>query len=151
MIVESDNNATHLLARNLESDPFRRVFTDLDIPPDEINDVNYQISAKEYSRFLMVLYNATYLHRDASEKALELLSKSKFNNGITKMLPPGTVVAHKFGECGRDNDMTFGESALIYLKNRPYLLTIFTKGSQIQDQTSLVSELSSDIYQFMSN
>ncbi|MGA3012495.1 MAG: serine hydrolase [Bacteroidales bacterium] len=151
MIVESDNNATHLLARNLESEPFRRIFTDLEIPPDEINDVNYQISAKEYSRFLMVLYNATYLHRDASEKALELLTKCKFNSGITKMLPTGTVVAHKFGECGRDNDITFGESAIIYLKDRPYLLTILTYGSQILDQTSLVSELSADIYHFMSN
>jgi beta-lactamase class A len=151
MIVESDNNATHLLSKNLESDPFRKIFTDLEIPPDEINDVNYQINTKEYSKFLRVLYNATYLHRNASEEALELLAKSKFNGGISRPLPPGTIVAHKFGECGRDDDMTFSESAIIYLKNKPYLLTIMTKGSLLQDQTDLVSELSGEVFRFMSN
>jgi hypothetical protein len=150
MIVESDNNATHLLSKHLESDPFRKIFTDLQVHPDEINDVNYQINVKEYSRFFMVLYNATYLHRNPSENALELLSKCKFNNGITKLLPPGTIVARKFGECGRNDDMMFGEGGIIYLKNKPYLLTIFTQGSLIQDQTDLVSELSADVYGFMS-
>jgi hypothetical protein len=139
------------LSKNLESDPFRKIFTDLEIPPDEINDVNYQINTKEYSKFLMVLYNATYLHRNASEEALELLAKSKFNGGISRLLPSGTIVAHKFGECGRDDDMTFSESAIIYLKNNPYLLTIMTKGSLLQDQTDLVSELSGEVFRFMSN
>lgn len=151
MIVESDNNATHLLSENLENGSFNKLFTDLEIPPDNINDVNYQINAKEYSKFMLVLYNATYLYRNLSEQALELLAKSKFHDGISKTLPPGIIVAHKFGECGRDKDMTFSESGIIYLKNSPYLLTIMTKGSMIKDQTDLVSEISADVFHFMSN
>jgi len=151
MIVESDNNATHLLSNNLESTSYRKIFTDLEIPPDEINDLNYRISAIEYSKFFIVLYNATYLHRNHSEAALELLADCKLNEGITKPLPKGTVVAHKFGECGRDNDMMFADGGIIYLKNKPYILTIMTQGSLIQDQTDLVSELSEHVYHFMLN
>jgi beta-lactamase class A len=150
MIVESDNNATNLLAKNLKNDRFCKIFTDLEIPPDKINDVNYQISAKDYSKFFRILYNSSYLPRNYSEYALELLAKSKFNRGISRDLPQDIMIAHKFGEAGRNYDMDFSETAIVYHPNDPYLLTIMTKGSEAKVQTELVSKIADEVYQFVS-
>jgi beta-lactamase class A len=149
MIVESDNNATNLLAKHIKNDPFCKIFTDLEISPDKINDVNYQISAKDYSKFFRILYNSSYLPRTYSEYALELLTKSKFNRGISRNLPKGVVIAHKFGEQGRNYDMDFSETAIVYRKNAPYLLTIMTKGTDATGQTDVVSKISDEVFHFL--
>ena len=146
MIVESDNNATNLLSRRIKPDQFRKLFTDLEIPPDEINDVNYEISPREYSKFFRVLYNATYLDPALSEYGLNLLSECRFKDGIAKKLPPGTIVAGKFGERGINEVMDFSESAIVYKGNNPYSLTIMTKGTSVEQQTELISELSEEVY-----
>jgi beta-lactamase class A len=150
MIVESDNNATNLLAKNMKNDPFCKIFTDLEIPPDKINDVNYQISAKDYSKFFRILYSSSYLPRTYSEYALELLAKCKFNQGISRNLPQDIIVAHKFGEHGRDYDMDFSETAIVYHPNVPYLLAIMTKGSDAKIQSDVVSNIADEVYRFVS-
>jgi beta-lactamase class A len=150
MIVESDNNATNLLAKNLKNDRFCKIFTDLEIPPDRINDVGYQISAKDYSKFFRILYNSTYLPRNYSEFALELLAKSKFNRGISRDLPQDIVIAHKFGEAGRNYDMDFSETAIVYHPKDPYLLTVMTKGTEAKLQTDVVSKIADEVYRFVS-
>jgi len=146
MIVESDNYSTNLLSRQLDADQFRKVFTELNIPPDEINDLNYAISPRDYSKFFRILYNATYLDQNLSEYGLNLLTQCKFKDGIVKKLPPGTVVAHKFGERGINEMMDFSESAIIYKDNNPYSLTIMTKGTTVGQQTDLVSEISEEVF-----
>jgi len=148
MIVESDNNATILLSRDIDPEIFRKIFTDLIIPPDEINDIDYQISPKQYSKFFRVLYNATYLTRKLSEYALQLLTQCKFNHGISRDLPPGIIIARKFGELGRNEVMDFSECAIVYRGNEPYLLMIMTKGTNVKEQTDLVSEISDMVYHF---
>ena len=92
MIVESDNHATMLLSSHIDADEFNKLFTDLNLPPDRSNDFNYAITAQDFSRFLRVLFNGTYLNQNLSEVALELLSYSKFSEGIAKELPPDVPV-----------------------------------------------------------
>jgi hypothetical protein len=136
-----------LLSRQIKPDKFRKLFNDLEIPPDEINDVSYVISPREYSKFFRVLYNASYLNPELSEYALNLLSEYRFKDGIAKKLPAGIIVAGKFGERGFNEVMDFSESAIVYKGNNPYSLTIMTKGISVDQQTELVSELSQEVYQ----
>lgn len=149
MIVESDNNATHLLSQNMKNDPFCKIFSDLEIPPDRINDVDYKISARNFSKFFRVLYSSTYLSRRYSEYALELLAQSKFDLGISRNLPKDIVIAHKFGESGRNFDMDFSETAIVYRDNGPYLLTVMTEGTDAKKQADLVSKISDKVYGFL--
>jgi len=147
MIEESDNNATHLLSKNIKADDFRRIFTDLDIPPDELNDVKYQIVAKNYAKFLRILYNATFLEEKLSQYALNLLANCKFTDGIVRKLPPGITVARKFGERGIDNLMDFSEGGIVYKDGNPYILVVMTRGTNQKDQVELISELSLEVFQ----
>ncbi len=153
MIAYSDNNATNLLNKNVDLNIFRRTFTDLNIPEPDLADRNFQISAKRYSRFLIVLYNASYLSRSASETALQLLSECDFKDGMVKDLPSSVAVAHKFGEWGNNkiNLHELSESGIVYYHDRPYLITVMTKGTNVKDLGPEISKISRMTYDFISS
>ncbi len=133
MITKSDNDAKDLLLSNLDSQTVNTVFTDLGIKDwGDTSSSSTKISPAAYSRFLRVLYNATYLNRDLSERALELLSSTDFNSGIVAGISSNIKVAHKFGQY-TTNDPTspieLHDCGIVYLPQKPYLLCVMTKGA----------------------
>jgi beta-lactamase class A len=56
---------------------------------------------------------------------------------------------HKFGEAGDANEKQLHESAIIYLDNNPYLLTIMTKGNDMKKLPDVINQISALIYQNM--
>jgi beta-lactamase class A len=152
MIAYSDNNATSLLNKNMNLNSFRKTFTDLNVPEPDLNDWNYVINTKRYSRFFMVLYNATYLSRSSSEYALKLLTECDFKDGIVKGIPGNVPVAHKFGEWGNKkiNLAEMHESGIVYLNGKHYLLTVMTKGTSPQNLGEEISKISMAAYDALS-
>src|SRR6185369_15269627 len=76
MIVYSDNNAFTFLTKQVNPDQFEKVYSNLRLQnPRASNDDNF-LSVQTYESFFRVLYNASYLSRDASDWALDILSKS---------------------------------------------------------------------------
>src|SRR6185369_7374523 len=98
MIVNSDNGATYALLSAIEETYLDQVFKDLGLQNPETQGRDYKISAQEYASFFRVLYNATYLNRTESEKALSLLSRTNFKEGIVAGIPDSLTVSHKYGE-----------------------------------------------------
>lgn len=146
MIVESDNLATNVLCQHLNANAYHQMFIDLGIPPDDINDLAYEISPKEFSKFLRVLYNASYVNEQLSEYGLALMTQSKFKEGLVKQLPSDLLIARKFGERGLNNVMDFSESGIVYDNKEPYLLTIMTRGSNMKEQAGVISEISDEVF-----
>lgn len=146
MIENSDNYATYLLTQMIDVPEFQRLFTELELPKPSMQQMDYALTASQYSRFLRVLYNASYLSPEYSNRALELMSKCSFNKGITRNLSPDIQVAHKFGEYGMGTKRTLSESAILYLGESPYLLTIMTKGDVDAPLEDLIASVSSYIY-----
>ena len=142
MISYSDNNATALLNNNLEADVLYKLFADLNLVIPDIKAQHYYFTVKDYSLFLRTLYNATYLSVANSEYAMELLEKCEFKGGIVNGLPSNIRVAHKFGESGTPTEMQLHESAIIYDKDKTYLLTVMTKGKDNKSLSSLISKIS---------
>lgn len=145
MISYSDNNATYLLNKNVDMVVFQKLFTDLNIP--KFTTKNAVITAKNFSAFLNVLFNASYLSRENSEFAIELLEECDFKIGMVKGLPVNTIIAHKFGEMGDSTTRQLHESGLIYIHNEPYLLTIMTKGYDVKELPEIISTMSKMVYQ----
>ena len=108
MVSYSDNNATYLLNHHVDLAVFRQVFSDLNIP--SFSKSNSTITSKNFSTFFKVLYNGSYLNRDNSEFALELLQGCDFKLGMIKGVPVNTIVAHKFGEMGDSTSRQLHES-----------------------------------------
>jgi beta-lactamase class A len=146
MIMYSDNDAAFLLLKNIDVRTYKQVFNDFGLAVPDKNASNYPMCVSDYSKFMRALFNASYLNRENSEYAIELLKGSDFKNGIVKGLPKNLRVAHKFGEEGTLNNQELHESAIIYLENAPYLLTIMTKGKDITKQSKVLEDISSKVY-----
>lgn len=151
MIAYSDNNATALLNNNLEPEVLTKLFADLNLEIPDTKAQHYYFTAKQYSLFMRALYNASYLSIDNSEFAAELLGKCDFKEGIVKGLPKGTKIAHKFGESGNPLEMQLHESAIVYTKDKSYLVTIMTKGKDNATLCKLISEISATVYKNIVN
>jgi beta-lactamase class A len=147
MIIDSDNTALILLEQNIDNQKIDQVTIDLgittatDATPTDFMDVS------EYSTLFRVLYYATYLNQNYSEKSLELLSKVEFTQGLVNLLPKNLVIAHKFGEREVGNGVhQLHDCGIVYYPNRPYLLCIMTKGPNFNDLSKTIEEISAKIY-----
>lgn len=147
MIVHSDNDATALVQNNINTGVVVKLFTDLGLETPSYQSKKYFFTAQNYSLFMRLIYNASYLNEENSAFAAELLSQSTFKDGIVKGLPAGTSVAHKFGEAGNASEIQLHESALVYLDNRAYLLTVMTKGKDLKTLSNLIAEISKAVYE----
>jgi beta-lactamase class A len=152
MISYSDNLATYMLHQNMDIDNYLKTFKDLGVKAPVANSGAYLLTAREYSRFLRVLYNASYLSKPKSQLAIDLMNNDEFKNGIARKLPSDVRIVHKFGEFGNKAERLheFHEAAVVYFKDSPYILTIMTKGTAEQDLPLLISEISLLVYQYMS-
>ena len=130
MIVFSDNDATLLLSKQLDGNIFRKLFADLGLRAPAENERYYPMTVKEISLFLETIFNASYMSLSSSEYAINLLTQTKFDEGIVKGIGNQNIlVAHKFGEAGTEKNKELHEMAILYVNDRPFLLTIMTRGN----------------------
>jgi len=142
MIIYSDNLAVNTLLENIDTNQLDRVYTELGIYVPTQDIIENFISVHDYASFFRVLFNSSYLTREMSEKALELLSRTKFNQGIVAGLPSYITVAHKFGERRLPDSLQLHDCGIIYRTNSPYLLCIMTRGSDFRQMASVIENLS---------
>lgn len=146
MIDYSDNYALALLEDNIDNSLIDKVTLDLGMGAADNTTPEDFMSVKSYASLFRVLYNASYLSRDNSEKALGIMVNSEFNNGIVSGVSPDIKVAHKFGERKTGTVQQLHDCGIIYYKPRPYLLCIMTRGNDIQALESFLQEVSKMVY-----
>jgi len=153
MIIYSDNNARQMLGENIEESVQSEVYKDLGLDIPGIVSIEDYTSVRNYASFFRILYNATYLSRDLSEKALDLLSRIEFDKGLPAGVPEDVVVAHKFGERiypnGGANQLH--DCGIIYHDRTPYVLCVMTRGYKIPDLINIIRDVSSHTYKFVNN
>lgn len=162
MIQYSDNEAMYMLVDNLTQGIFRtlrEIYSDLNIPfSDSLNEKDLEnMSVKTYSMIFRVLYGSTYLNLEMSNKALQLLSKTDFDEGIIEGVK-GTnlLVAHKFGsrtvpaQNGSAIQKELHDCGIVYYPQHPYLLCVMTKGDNYSTLEKLIQRISLTAYQGVS-
>ncbi len=151
MIVNSDNNATLLLATIMDPAVFNKVYTDIGLTPPDWSKGDFPINVKDFSLFMRILYNGCYLSNADSEFAIGLLARCDYMNGIMKGIPSSITVAHKFGEAGDLNLSELHESGIVFINDNPYLLTIMTKGPDLKKLPDVLQQVSTKVYQYFSS
>lgn len=148
-IVDSDNNAKNLLVFNLDTpDRLFNTYTDLGLAtPPELRGEGDTLSVHEYATFFRILYNASYLNRELSKKALEILSRSSFREGLVAKLPKEVQVAHKFGEHADENFRQLHDCGIIYYPKYPYILCVMSRGQEFKSLESVIADLSLKVYE----
>ncbi|MFA7285701.1 MAG: serine hydrolase [Candidatus Paceibacterota bacterium] len=154
MVVHSDNNALQLLYKYRE-ESLKSIFADMNIPlpstDQEIASKDF-MTARDIGRFLLVLYNSSYLSLENSEEALQILSESVFKDGIVAGVPSNIVVSHKFGERtldqnGQNLKTELHDCGIVYHPNIPYIVCVMTKGSDIESEKLQIQKISKIIYE----
>lgn len=151
MIIDSDNGAEFLLLDNIDTDSLNYIYNALNITSPEKAEGDFVISPRTYSLFFRILYSSTYLSRDMSEKALSILSKTTFSDGIVAGLPAGLVASHKFGEyvssdAGKIKNIELHDCGIVYTKNNPYFLCVMTRGDDVSRLSGVIKNISTTVY-----
>jgi beta-lactamase class A len=150
MIINDTDDAANVLYDNIDKPALNEVFGDLGIEFKEDKATDDYISVKLYSLFFRVLYNATYLDRTYSEKALYILSQTPNTDGIALGLPNDVVFSNK--DRTRDFSKSLKEGhdcGIVYYPNHPYLLCTMAIGRSGETIKNIFKELSQVVYKDM--
>jgi beta-lactamase class A len=158
MIVYSDNNALSILSDSINNDFLNDVFIDLGIYiPTSSNVETKFLSSKIYGNMLRALFNSNYLEPSNSDKILELLTKTTFDDGLRSNIPKEIKIAHKFGERqatgGGNNIVTENlyDCGIVYYTENPYILCIMTQGFDLNNLREVIKNISQTVYEEFSN
>jgi beta-lactamase class A len=150
MIIQSDNVAYEILLNNIDNSLVSKVYEDLgvDISKAKDNPNGNILRVKDYAAFFRILYNASYLERSLSEKALYLLSQSTYHKGLSAGVPENIVVSHKFGERRylATEEHQLHDCGIIYSSKNPYLLCVMTRGEDFNKLANSISQISKTVY-----
>lgn len=153
MIENSDNEATVLLLNELGVNYVLKIKHDLGIREFQEQDAKgTTLSLKSYSTYFRVLYNASYLNVQNSNKALEILSKSDYKQGLRRGIPSNITVCQKYGEKDSMSSETkvqikqLHEVGIIYYPRKPYLLGIMIKGEDKAKMQKILADISELVY-----
>jgi beta-lactamase class A len=146
MIVYSDNDAMALLVEKLPLSIQDKVYQDLGLSIPGARTLEDFMTVKEYASFFRILYNASYLSKEYSQKALELLSEVDFANGIRAGVPSKIRVANKFGERNFQGRKQLHDCGIVYYPNNPYLLCIMSRGDDFSEMAQSIRDVSALVY-----
>lgn len=150
MLTHSDNNAYGVLQTHLydigEQGSIPQTFLELGfLNPTSLTDDT--MSVRQYGSLFRMLYNASYLNAQLSEKVLEWLKDAEFNNGLVAGVPTDISVAHKFGERSLDNgEKQLHDCGIVYYPENPYILCVMTRGADYDDLSSAIRRISEKVY-----
>jgi beta-lactamase class A len=146
LLTQSDNTAHRILMRNLSEAELNELKDAIGL--NDLFNEKSEVSAKEYSRLFRALYNSSFLKRDGSQKILEWLTQTPFNNMLPSGLPESTTFSHKIGE--DDVEKNYLDSGIVYFPNRPYLITTMIKQHDQQEAEAIMKRVSEAIHGYVS-
>ncbi|MCX6794420.1 MAG: class A beta-lactamase-related serine hydrolase [Candidatus Falkowbacteria bacterium] len=161
MLEKSDNTAMRAIINILNkigiNDPFVNVYeamgwdtSDTDLIPEIGKAPNYQaINLKTLSNMFIALYDSKYINTENSNRVLEYLANTPFNDKIVAGVPKDILVAHKIGISVTDN--TFSDCGIVYAPNRNYILCLGSSGADEANADKFMAEISKVVYQFVIN
>jgi beta-lactamase class A len=145
LLLQSDDTAHHILMRNLSEDELNDLKNNTGL--NDLFNEKGEISAKEYSRMFRSLYESSYLKRDGSQQILQWLSQTPFNDMLASALPKSVAFAHKIGE--DDINKSYLDSGIVYLPNRPFMLTVMIKQHDQNKANDIMGQISRAAYNYI--
>lgn len=146
MIVYSDNASADIVRAFVGQEAIEMVLQDLGIDKNSL-EADDSVSVKEYASVFRRLYNASLLGREMSERALSMLTRSSFTEGLRAGVPGDTPVAHKFGERITNSHHQMHDCGIVYFPKQPYLLCVMTRGGDFKAMARTISQVSRTVHE----
>ncbi len=155
MIAYDDSAAYTLLLANIPHGRLDKIFKDLNVEYDPLKAREEDsMSLGSFSGLYRVLFNASYLNEEMSEKALRYLSKTEFRDGMASGIPPGIDIACKHGERAvsvtvngaKEEIYQLHEIGIIYHPNRPFLIGVVARGDDFDNLKKVIRDITRLVY-----
>ncbi len=154
MITNDDNEAYVLLVTHIPQSRVDKVFKDLNVEYDPHKNDD-ALTLRGFASFYRVLFNASYLNEEMSEKALRYLAKSSLKGGMAAALPQNIDIAGKYGERtikvadgGHESVLNqLHEFGIVYHPRRPFLLGIMVRGEDEANLEKTIRDITHMIYE----
>jgi beta-lactamase class A len=157
LIIHSDNTALPflLLGETNFLKEIDEIFSSLGLTNPYYTSDENAITVKDYATFFRILYNATYLNKEMSSKALELLTKVSYDEGLASGIPQNIMLANKYGLRTTETESGFIEQVhdcgIIYHPTKPYILCVMTRGEDWEILEESISEISYITYEVVNS
>ncbi|TAK93940.1 serine hydrolase [Patescibacteria group bacterium] len=150
LITQSDNTSWKVLLgdlrKNYSEDDFVSTLSDLGIvDPRKRTDQQY-VTVQSYAAIFRILYNSSYLSTVMSDKALKILARSDFHDGLEAGVPRELTVAHKFGEQKNGDEQQLHDCGVVYYPPNPYIICVMTRGYNTDELKPIIQEISQKVY-----
>jgi beta-lactamase class A len=154
MIVLSDNTATNMLIDLVGMENVNKTLSSLGLTQTRLQRkmINSAASGRgeenlstpaEAARLMEILYRGEFLNRQTCDDILNILEKPK-SGSINSGLPSNIPVAFKPG--GIAGVAT--EWAIVYLKERPYVVVVMENYAMGDEATTAMKEISRTLYDY---
>jgi len=156
MILVSDNTATNLLIDLVGMDNINRTMESLGLKQTRVRrrmidtaaawrgDENVSTPA-EAGRIMEILFKGEFISRKVCDEIIAILKKAK-KHEIKTALPADVAVAFKPGGLPGVNTVW----AIVYLKDRPYVVAIMENYGLEEDAASAMKDISQTLYEYFS-
>jgi beta-lactamase class A len=157
MMIYSDNTATNIFINELGIDAINARIRTIGLTKSQLSRVmmdtlaarqgreNY-VTAREMNKLLKNIYRHEVTTPALCEQMIGILKQNEDTLTIPRLLPKGTVVAHKTGE------LTYvrGDAGIVYSK-RPFTLSVFVEGVQTPEAERIIGEIALICYTYFSD
>ena len=155
MIQYSDNETALVLATSIDKNFLDKVFTDVGVTiPVSVSASQQFLTTKVMGAIFRMLYYASYLNPDGSQKILEIMSHSSFTVGLRAGVPSEIAVSNKFGErsitdakTGQEVSTELHDCGIIYHSDHPYILCIMSRGNNYNSLGSAIADISRIVWE----
>lgn len=101
-------------------------------------------TASDTAFFLEKLYKGEIVSKQSSEKMLELLKKQQLNDGLPKLLPKDTAVAHKTGDLGSFKH----DGGIVFTPLGDYIIVVLSESESPAGAQIRIANLSKTVYEY---
>ncbi len=161
MMVYSDNTATNIFIDELGMEAINQRMKAVGLENSRLNRVMMDtlavrqgrenvVTAHEMNALLKKIYHHEVATPALCNQMLDLLKQNQDSLTILRLLPEGTVVAHKTGELSYirgDAGIVFGNARRV---TQPFLLTVFVAGVPTPEAERIIGEIALICYLFFS-
>lgn len=148
MIAYSDNAAALILMEYISMEKIAATENALNLQIASNANINTNfVAIKRYAAIFRILYNAAYLNKNMSEKALSILSQSVYDKGIRAAVPAQYPLAQKYGsrdmfdKTGNRKTLQLHQFGIVYVPEKPYLIGVMTRGATKEVKEKIIYDL----------
>lgn len=148
-VRNGDQRAQQTLLDHVDTTMLRATIMDLRGHDGSDPDVRRPVTARRYSTAIKCLYDGALLNSERAEYALSLLKLTGSRTGIAAGAPANVNVVCRRDETQNEHSIELHECGLFYLGGTPYMLTVLSRGNDLNAQRDLEQRLSTMAYAFM--